>query len=105
MSAADGDDTVEGGAADDVEHQLRLACVLQCAEMAGAMDHVLGMTLEYLGDRYSFGRPLSSYQALKHRLADDKADLEASHAIATAAARAPKRAHTRSPSLATSMVT
>ncbi|HEX7135405.1 MAG TPA: acyl-CoA dehydrogenase family protein [Iamia sp.] len=77
-----------GGAAVDLEHQLQLACVLQCAGMAGAMDHVLGMTLEYLGDRYSFGRPLSSYQALKHRLADDKADLEASHAIATAAARA-----------------
>ncbi len=28
--------------------------------------------MEYLGDRYSFGRPLSSYQALKHRVADDK---------------------------------
>jgi alkylation response protein AidB-like acyl-CoA dehydrogenase len=77
-----------GGAADDVEHQLQVACVLQCAEMAGAMDHVLGMTLEYLGDRYSFGRPLSSYQALKHRVADDKTWLEACHATATAATRA-----------------
>jgi len=46
------------------------------------------MTLEYLGDRYSFGRPLSSYQALKHRLADDKLWLEACHATATGAARA-----------------
>ncbi|HMJ78882.1 MAG TPA: acyl-CoA dehydrogenase family protein [Iamia sp.] len=75
-------------AAADIEHQLQLACVLQCAEMVGAMDHVLEMTLEYLGDRYSFGRPLSSYQALKHRLADDKTWLEACHATATAAARA-----------------
>lgn len=79
---------VPGAAADAVERQLQVACVLQCAESVGALDHVFELTLEYLGDRYSFGRPLSSYQALKHRLADDKMWLEASHAIATAAARA-----------------
>ena len=72
----------------EVEHQLQVACVLQCAETVGAMDAVFEMTVEYLGDRFSFGRPLSSYQALKHRVADQKVWLEASHAIATAAARA-----------------
>jgi alkylation response protein AidB-like acyl-CoA dehydrogenase len=77
-----------GRAAAEVEHALRVACTLQCAETAGIMDKVFTMTVEYLGDRYSFGRPLSSYQALKHRVADDKVTLEASHAIATAAARA-----------------
>jgi alkylation response protein AidB-like acyl-CoA dehydrogenase len=76
------------GAADDVERQLQIAVVLQCAEMVGAADRMFEVTLEYLGDRYSFGRPLSSYQALKHRVADDKMWLEACHAIATAAARA-----------------
>lgn len=77
-----------GDAAAAVDRQRQVACVLQCAETVGAMDQVFDMTLEYLGDRYSFGRPLSSYQALKHRLADDKTWLEASHAIASAAARA-----------------
>ena len=77
-----------GRAAGDVEHQLQVACVLQCAETVGIADRVFEMTLEYLGDRYSFGRPLSSYQALKHRVADDKMALEACHATATAAARA-----------------
>jgi alkylation response protein AidB-like acyl-CoA dehydrogenase len=77
-----------GDAAPDVERALQVACVLQCAESVGAMDRVFDMTLEYLGDRYSFGRPLSSYQALKHRLADDKMWLEASLATATAATRA-----------------
>ncbi len=77
-----------GGAGEDVEHQLEVACVLQCAETCGALDRTFEMTLEYLGDRYSFGRPLSSYQALKHRIADDKMWLEACHATATAAARA-----------------
>lgn len=77
-----------GEAAADIEHQLQIACVLQCAETVGILDRVFEMTLEYMGDRYSFGRPLSSYQALKHRVADDKMALEACHATATAAARA-----------------
>ena len=46
------------------------------------------MTIEWAFDRYSFGRPLASYQELKHRFADMKLWLEASHAIADAAARA-----------------
>ena len=78
----------EASAEAAVEHLLQVACVLQCAETVGVIDHVFAMTLEYLGDRYSFGRPLSSYQALKHRVADDKMWLEACHATATAAARA-----------------
>jgi alkylation response protein AidB-like acyl-CoA dehydrogenase len=70
------------------EPLLRVALALQCAETCGVVDRVFAMTLEYLDHRYSFGRPLSSYQALKHRVADDKMHLEASHAITTAAARA-----------------
>ncbi len=67
---------------------LQVAVALQSAETCGVIDHVFAMTLEYMGDRYSFGRPISSYQALKHRMADNKTNLEACHAIATAAARA-----------------
>lgn len=77
-----------GGAMADIERQLQIACAVQCAETVGVVDRVFEMTLDYLGDRYSFGRPLSSYQALKHRVADDKMWLEACHATAGAAARA-----------------
>ena len=77
-----------GDAAGAVERQFQVAGVLGCAESVGAIDRVLAMTVEYLGDRYSFGRPLASYQALKHRLADDTTWLQACHAIAGAAARA-----------------
>ena len=77
-----------GGAALVQERQLQLGLVLQCAEMVGAMDRVFELTLEYAFDRYSFGRPLASYQALKHRFADLKLWLEACHATATGAARA-----------------
>ena len=75
-------------AAEDVERQLRTATVLQCAEMAGALGRVVEFTVEYAFDRYSFGRPLASYQALKHRFADMKVWVEASYATADAAARA-----------------
>ncbi len=46
------------------------------------------MTVEWAFDRYSFGRPLASYQELKHRFADMKTWLEASHAISDAATAA-----------------
>jgi len=72
----------------DVERQLQTTAVLQCAEMAGVLDRVFEFTVEYAADRYSFGRPLNSYQALKHRFADMKLWLEAAHATAGAAARA-----------------
>jgi alkylation response protein AidB-like acyl-CoA dehydrogenase len=72
----------------DIERQLQTAAVLQCAEMAGVLDRVFEFTVEYAADRYSFGRPLNSYQALKHRFADMKLWLEAAHATAGAAARA-----------------
>jgi len=78
----------EGGAAADLERQWQIALVLQCAETCGATQQVLDMTLEYVADRFSFGRPLSSYQALKHRFADMTMWLEASHGTTTAALRA-----------------
>jgi len=86
------------GAADAlVERQLDLALVILDAESVGAMQAAFDMTVEWAFDRYSFGRPLASYQALKHRFADMKAWLEASHAIsdeaaAAVAARAPQAA-------------
>ncbi len=76
-----------GGAVADVERQLETAVALQCAEMVGAIDRVFEFTVEYASDRYSFGRPLVSYQALKHRFADLKLWLEACLATAGAAAR------------------
>jgi alkylation response protein AidB-like acyl-CoA dehydrogenase len=56
--------------------------------MAGAADRVLEFTVGYAFDRYSFGRQLASYQALKHRFADMKLWLEATHATVEGAARA-----------------
>lgn len=79
---------VVGGAGAEVEHQLQVALALQNAETVGATDRVFEFTLEYCKERVSFGRPIGSYQALKHRLADMKMWLEACHATAVASARA-----------------
>ena len=45
--------------------------VLASAELLGAMDAALEMTLEYLRTREQFGRPLGAFQALQHRAVDD----------------------------------
>ena len=47
-----------------------------CAEAVGIMDKTLSMTAEYLNTRKQFGVPISSFQALRHRLADMKMQLE-----------------------------
>jgi alkylation response protein AidB-like acyl-CoA dehydrogenase len=73
------------GAGEDLRRQRQLANVMQCAEMVGAMDKAMEITLDWAFNRYTFGRPLASYQALKHRFADMKTWLEASHALADAA--------------------
>jgi alkylation response protein AidB-like acyl-CoA dehydrogenase len=76
-----------GEAAADVEQQVRIAALIQSAEMVGAADAAFDITLDWAFSRYSFGRPLASYQEIKHRFADMKMWLEASHGLADSAAR------------------
>jgi len=77
-----------GSAGPAVQWLLDLAVTTQLAEMCGAMTWAFGTTVEWAFNRYSFGRPLASYQEIKHRFADMKMWLEASYAICAEAARA-----------------
>jgi alkylation response protein AidB-like acyl-CoA dehydrogenase len=77
-----------GGAGSDVERQLRVAVVLDNAETVGAISTVVDFTIEYAKDRMAFGRPIGSYQALKHRFADLRTWVEACAATSAASARA-----------------
>lgn len=77
-----------GGIDACLEHQYLLALTLQAAETAGLLDRIFAETLDYVQVRYAFGRPLASYQALKHRIADHKLWLEAALGVSTALARA-----------------
>jgi alkylation response protein AidB-like acyl-CoA dehydrogenase len=79
-----------GGQAEDtsalLDRQLAVACVLTVAESVGAMDLDFEMALQYAKDRVAFGRPIGSFQAIKHLLADTSLLLEMSKAAAVAAA-------------------
>jgi alkylation response protein AidB-like acyl-CoA dehydrogenase len=77
-----------------VDRQSQIAQVLQCAEVVGIVQTVFDFTVQWALDRYTFGRPLASYQALKHKFADMKLWLEACRAstaaaVADVAARSP----------------
>jgi alkylation response protein AidB-like acyl-CoA dehydrogenase len=76
------------GAGPALDRLVDQALVVNCAESVGALQAGFDLTVEWAFDRYSFGRPLASYQALKHRFADMKAWLEASHALSDEAALA-----------------
>jgi alkylation response protein AidB-like acyl-CoA dehydrogenase len=76
------------GAADLIDRQSQIAQVLQCAEVVGILQTVFDFTVAWALDRHSFGRPLASYQALKHRFADMKMWLEACRATTAAAVSA-----------------
>ncbi len=73
----------DGPAADAV---LDRAVAVLCAEMLGAADVVLAMTVQYAKDRVQFGRPIGGFQAVKHRCADMLVDVEGMRSAAYYAA-------------------
>jgi len=80
-----------GAAGPAIEWLKDLAVTIQLAEMCGALRWAFDATLDWVLNRYSFGRPLASYQEIKHRFADLKLWLEASLAITGRAADAVDR--------------
>ncbi|MEU8498224.1 acyl-CoA dehydrogenase family protein [Streptomyces lavendulae] len=63
-----------------------LACTALAAEQAGAAGRALELTVRHAKDRTQFGRPIGSFQAVKHRLADLYTAVETARALARAAA-------------------
>ena len=66
--------TLDG--ADALAWGLDVAVAATCAEAVGLMDALTRLTAEYLNTRKQFGVPLSTFQALRHRIADVKMQLE-----------------------------
>jgi alkylation response protein AidB-like acyl-CoA dehydrogenase len=64
-----------------LDRVLQRATVMLCAEMCGGAQKVLDMTVEYAKIRQAFGRPIGSYQGVKHRAADMLVDVENSKSI------------------------
>jgi alkylation response protein AidB-like acyl-CoA dehydrogenase len=64
---------------------IALQRVLLAAECVAAARHCLDVTVDYLKTRRQFGRPIGSFQALKHRAADLAVAVESAQATARAA--------------------
>jgi alkylation response protein AidB-like acyl-CoA dehydrogenase len=63
------------------------AALLVASDAKGGAEAVFERTLDYLKTRVQFGKPIGSFQALKHRCADHKVALEASGAVTAEAIR------------------
>lgn len=68
------------------EAALERARALQVAETTGAAEALMALTLEHLRTRRQFGKPLASFQALQHRVADLAIALEQLKSMACVAA-------------------
>jgi alkylation response protein AidB-like acyl-CoA dehydrogenase len=66
--------TTQGQSA--LEHAVDIGIAATCAEAVGVMDKTLDITAEYMNTRKQFGVAISSFQALRHRMADMKMQLE-----------------------------
>jgi len=59
-----------------LEHAIDIGTAALCAEAVGAMDKLVAITVDYMNTRKQFGVTISTFQALKHRIADVKMQLE-----------------------------
>ncbi|HTO09149.1 MAG TPA: acyl-CoA dehydrogenase family protein [Myxococcota bacterium] len=75
-----------GNAAAALEKTLDQAAALLANEMAGGAQRLLEMTVEYAKTRVQFGRPIGSFQAIKHKCADMLMSLELARSSAYYAA-------------------
>jgi alkylation response protein AidB-like acyl-CoA dehydrogenase len=66
-----------GNGWDVVDFVLQRAAVLKCAEISGACQAVLDLTSSYAKERVQFDRPIGSFQAVQHKLADMLINVEA----------------------------
>jgi alkylation response protein AidB-like acyl-CoA dehydrogenase len=65
------------GGADAAAGLLDRAATAAAADLLGSASRVLEMSVAYAKDRHQFGKPIGSFQAVKHRLADALVDVEA----------------------------
>ncbi|MEV4682288.1 acyl-CoA dehydrogenase family protein [Streptomyces kurssanovii] len=76
----------EGDGGRVLRHVLDLSCTALAAEQTGAAERCLELTVAHAKERIQFGRPIGSFQALKHRLADAYVLVESARSAALCAA-------------------
>jgi alkylation response protein AidB-like acyl-CoA dehydrogenase len=78
----------EGDGWEVVTSSLELERVFAAAQYAGAARAVIALTARYVSERQQFGRALSSFQTVSHRLADALVEVEGARLLAYRAANA-----------------
>ncbi|MGA7053282.1 MAG: acyl-CoA dehydrogenase family protein, partial [Mycobacterium sp.] len=78
------------------------AAILLAAEQIGAAERCLELTVEYAKNRVQFGRPIGSFQALKHRMADLYVAIAAARAVVADACDDPTSTNAATARLAAS---
>jgi alkylation response protein AidB-like acyl-CoA dehydrogenase len=78
--------SVPGSAPEVLRYALNLGATLQAAEQVGAAQRALEMSVEYAKLRVQFGRPIGSFQAIKHKCADMFLAVESARSAAQHAA-------------------
>jgi alkylation response protein AidB-like acyl-CoA dehydrogenase len=76
----------EGGAEAGLAKTLDLAAVALAAEQVGGAQRVLDASVDYAKTRIQFGRPIGSFQAIKHKCADMLLEVESAKSAAYYAA-------------------
>jgi alkylation response protein AidB-like acyl-CoA dehydrogenase len=89
-----------GAAAPALEKTLDQAAALLANEMVGGAQKLLEMTVEYAKTRVQFGRPIGSFQAIKHKCADMLMALELARSSAYYAVACADEAHDELPAVA-----
>jgi alkylation response protein AidB-like acyl-CoA dehydrogenase len=74
-----------------IDRALDHAAIAQLAYTVGAAERALELSVEHASHRHQFGRPIASFQAVAHRCADMRADIDACRYLAYHAAWALDR--------------
>ncbi|WP_406512285.1 acyl-CoA/acyl-ACP dehydrogenase [Streptomyces sp. NBC_00161] len=91
LLGADTGDSADGGVLAALAATGRTAAAVLAAEAVGAAGQALARTVEYVRQREQFGRPVGSFQAVKHRLADLYVHVQAARSAAYYAAWDPQQ--------------
>jgi alkylation response protein AidB-like acyl-CoA dehydrogenase len=83
-----------------LERVLDLAAVALAAEQVGGAQACLDMAVQYAKDRVQFGRPIGSFQAIKHKCADMLLEVESAKSAAYYAGWAASELNDELPSVA-----
>ncbi len=77
---------IDGDALEGLQTTLQVAAAMLAAEQVGGAQRVLDASVEYAKNRVQFGRPIGSFQAIKHKCADMLLDVESAKSAAYYAA-------------------